>query len=103
VAKVGTSKADGTISQQAAVHIRGLPRTPIKEEEEEEERRHNITTNQDTIPQQIKTIPQQIKTQYHNTYRCVKLIKIHNMTTRLSKYFPGPRCDLFPSAKTVIE
>jgi ribosomal protein L12E/L44/L45/RPP1/RPP2 len=47
VAKIGTSKAGGTISQQAAVHIRSLPRKPIKkkktrrkrtkEEEEEEE------------------------------------------------------------------
>jgi hypothetical protein len=36
VAKVGTSKAGGTISQLGCSTTCGLPRTPIKEEEEEE-------------------------------------------------------------------
>jgi hypothetical protein len=37
VAKVGTPKAGGTISQARLRYICGLPRTPIKGEEEAEE------------------------------------------------------------------
>jgi hypothetical protein len=49
VAKAGTSKAGGTISQQAAVHIRGLLRTPTKKKKKKKKKKRKKKKKKNTV------------------------------------------------------